>query len=172
MFLNNIKEFWVKKIVKKKLLNVNHLATNSVITKVGLIIDETYFFDKKELLNQLINNGLFLDNISFIVFRNVIKKNDNLEFPSFSYHDISWSGLINNKEVIDFIETEFDLLISYYDIEKAGLMQVTNLSKARFKVGFSIIDKRINHLMIDTNAENYEIFVTELIKYLKILNKI
>ena len=83
MFLNNIKEFWVKKIVKKKLLNVNHLATNSVITKVGLIIDETYFFDKKELLNQLINNGLFLDNISVIVFRNVIKKNDNLEFPSF-----------------------------------------------------------------------------------------
>ena len=80
--------------------------------------------------------------------------------------------MINNKEVRDFVESEFDWLISYYDIEKAGLMQVTNLSKARFKVGFSSIDKRINHFMIDTNAENYEIFVTELIKYLKILNKI
>ena len=69
MFLNNIKEFWVKKIVKKKLLNVNHLATNSVIAKVGLVIDETYFFDKKELLNQLINNGLLKENISVFVFK-------------------------------------------------------------------------------------------------------
>jgi L-rhamnose mutarotase len=49
---------------------------------------------------------------------------------------------------------------------------LSNESKASFKVGFSSIDKRLNHFMINTNAENYTIFIDELFKYLKILNKI
>ncbi|HCQ14581.1 MAG TPA: hypothetical protein DIU01_15210, partial [Flavobacterium sp.] len=72
----------------------------------------------------------------------------------------------------DFTNASFDLLISYYDIEKAPLILVTNLSKANFKVGFASVDKRLNHFMIDTNAENYKVFIEELFKYLKILNKL
>lgn len=64
------------------------------------------------------------------------------------------------------------MLISFYDTEKMPLLQVTSLSKAQFKVGFATIDKRLNHFMINTNAENHKVFVSELFKYLKILNKI
>jgi hypothetical protein len=78
----------------------------------------------------------------------------------------------DKKEVDDFVNQEFDLLISYYDVEKSPLLLVTNLSKASFKVGFSSIDKRLNHFMIDTNAENYLVFMDELFRYLKILNKL
>jgi len=67
---------------------------------------------------------------------------------------------------------KFDLLISYYDVEKAILLTITHNSKAQFKVGFSSVDKRLNHLMINTNAENYKVFTHELFRYLKILNKI
>ena len=71
----------------------------------------------------------------------------------------------------DFINEKFDLLISYYDVEKAILLKITHNSKAQFKVGFSSVDKRLNHLMINTNAENYKVFVHELFRYLKILNR-
>ena len=167
-----IKEYWAKKIVKKKLLNVNQLDTNSSVVKVGVLIDSTYFFDISAFISELIQNGLKEENISTLIFKDVIKKNEKNDFPFFSYQDMNWTGEIDKREVVDFIETEFDLLISYYDIEKAGLLQITQLSKANFKVGFSSIDKRINHFMINTNAENYTVFVSELFKYLKILNKI
>jgi hypothetical protein len=49
---------------------------------------------------------------------------------------------------------------------------VSNDSKAHFKVGFSSVDNKLNHFMINTNAENYKVFVEELFKYLKILNKL
>ena len=78
----------------------------------------------------------------------------------------------NNPDVNEFISKKFDLLINYYDIEKAPLLQVSNLSKASFKVGFSAVDKRINHFMINTTTDNYKVFIDELFKYLKILNKI
>ena len=66
----------------------------------------------------------------------------------------------------------FDLLISYYDVEKAILLKITSNSKAVFKIGFSSVDKRLNHLMINTNADNYQVFTHELFRYLRILNKL
>ena len=172
MFWNKIKEFWVKKIVKKKLLNVKHLATNSSIKKVGILFDETYFYEKDALIAELIMNGILLEDISLLVFKNVVKKNEILDNPFFLYKDISWIATIDKKEVTDFIQQDFDLLISYYDTEKSALLLVTNLSKATFKVGFATIDKRLNHFMVNTIAENYKVFVSELFKYLKILNKL
>ena len=40
MFLNKIKDFWIKKIVKKKLLNVKLINSDSSIEKVGIVFDE------------------------------------------------------------------------------------------------------------------------------------
>jgi len=64
------------------------------------------------------------------------------------------------------------LLISFYEQKQIPLVIVTHQSKADFKVGFAEVDKRLNHFMINTAMENYTIFVEELFKYLRILNKI
>jgi hypothetical protein len=107
-----------------------------------------------------------------LVFKNKIKKNEVFDYPTFSHKDLSWRATVDKKEVKDFVAQPFDLLINYYDTEKVALLLVSHLSKANFKVGFASIDKRLNHFMIDTNAENYKVFMDELFKYLKILNKI
>jgi len=44
-------------------------------------------------------------------------------------------------------------------------------SQAKFKVGFDTVDKRVNHFIIKTLVEDFNEFVLELFKYLKILNK-
>jgi hypothetical protein len=80
--------------------------------------------------------------------------------------------LFKSERVTNFTEQHFDLLISYYDVQKPALLLVTKSSKAKFKVGFQTIDKRVNHLSINSIAENYSEFISELFKYLKILKKI
>jgi hypothetical protein len=92
--------------------------------------------------------------------------------PTFGIKHFNWKAEITSPIIKDFISEKFDLLISYYDVEKAILLTITHNSEAQFKVGFSAIDKRLNHLMINTNAENYKVFVHELFRYLRILNKI
>lgn len=172
MFLDKIKDFWTKKIVKKSLSNVKHNESVSSIKKIGIIIDESYFNEKDLLINQLISNGISEENIEILAFRNRVKKNETFDYTVFSYKDLSWSATIEKSEITNFINTNFDLLINYYDVEKAPLLLVTSLSKANFKVGFANVDKRLNHFMIDTQAENYKVFIEELFKYLKILNKL
>lgn len=172
MFLNHIKEFLFKKIVKKNITNVKNTSNDLLIKSVGIIFDENYFYEKEGLINELKKKGVAETNCNILVFKNKIKKNETFSYPIFTYKDISWNGGFSTKDVQQFVNQKFDLLISYYDTEKAALLSTTNQSKANFKVGFSTIDKRLNHLMITTNAENYKVFVDELFKYLKILNKI
>ncbi|MBP6584425.1 MAG: hypothetical protein KA215_02025 [Flavobacterium sp.] len=172
MFLNYLKNFFTKKIVKDTLLNVKHIESDGNIKTVGIIFDESYFYEKEALVQELVKNGILESNIKILVFKDKIKKNELFDYPTFSHKDLSWTATFDKSEVKDFIAQKFDLLINYYDTEKSALLLVSNQSKASFKVGFSSIDKKLNHFMIDTNAENYQIFIEELFKYLKILNKI
>ena len=172
MFLNYIKEFITKKIIKNNLSNVNHSTSDVLIKKVGIIFDETYFYEKSDLIRELTNNGIKKEDCTILVFKNKLKKHTVYNYPLFTYKNLDWSGSINKKEVQNFINQPFDLLINYYDTEKAALLAVSSQSKSNFKVGFSTVDKRLNHFTITTNAENYKVFIEELFKYLKILNKI
>jgi hypothetical protein len=172
MFFNYFKDFYTKKIVKNSLSNVKHVASESLIKKVGILIDESYFYDKQALIQELIQFGITENDVKILVYRDKIKKQEVFDYPIYCQKDLSWKGSLDKKEIKDFINEPFDLLINYYDTEKVALLLVSHLSKASFKVGFASIDKRLNHFMIDTNAENYKIFIEEMFKYLKILNKI
>ena len=172
MFFNYLKDLATKKIVKQSLSNVKHIASDKKIKTVGIIFDESYFYEREALVQELISNGIEEKDIKYIVFKDKIKKNEVFDFPVFSFKDLTWIATIDNPQVNDFVKQPFDLLINYYDTEKTALLLASHLSKANFKVGFSLIDNRLNHFMINTNAENYKLFMDELFKYLKILNKI
>jgi hypothetical protein len=172
MFLNYLKNFLTKKIVKNSLSNVKHVSSNNIIKTVGIVFDESYFKEREALVQELVQNGILVNDIKVLVFKDKIKKKEVFDYPTFSPKDLSWTATIDKPEVTDFVKQNFDLLINYYDTEKVPLLLVSHQSKASFKVGFSSIDKRLNHFMINTNAENYKVFMDELFKYLKILNKI
>lgn len=172
MFFNYIKELLTKKIVKNGLSNVKLSSSDISIKTVGIIFDESYFYEKEDLVKELVKNGILEENIKVLVFKDKVKKKEVFDYPVFSYTDLTWNGRIEKKEVNDFVAETFDLLINYYDTEKSALLLVSHLSRASFKVGFSVVDKRLNHFMINTNAENYKVFIDELFKYLRILNKI
>ena len=167
MFLNYLKDFFIKKTLKNNLHNVKKEVFTSNIQTIGLLIDESDFRHSKALIEELVLNGINFERIKIVVYRNKFKGKKIYSFPTFTKKHVDWKGKSNIDFLTEFIETEFDLLISYYDVQKPILKLITNQSKARFKVGFTSIDKNINRWMIDTALENYKLFVFELFKYLK-----
>ncbi len=172
MFLKFLKDFLIKRKLKKTLSNVKNNFSNDPIKTVGILIDGNYFNETGNLLNELVSNGIKKENILILVYKDKIRKNEVFEYPSFSMKNINWAGDFESSETKDFLLQNFDLLISYYDVEKAPLLLITQGSKASFKAGFATVDKKLNHFMINTVVENYKVFTDELFKYLKILNKI
>lgn len=172
MFYKIIKDFFLKKIVNKRLLNYSLQSSEEKIKTIGVVVDEKYFLEKERLIAEIEKNGFEKETITVLVFKDKVRSKEMIKEPFYSYKDISISGKVSKQEVIDFIDTPFDLLISYYDEARPSLLMISKKSNAKFKVGFTAIDKRINHFMIAEQLENYNGFVSELFKYLKILNKI
>ncbi|MEL1240690.1 DUF6913 domain-containing protein [Flavobacterium flavipallidum] len=171
MFLDFLKSFSVKKIIKNSLLNVKNGSFLSDIKTVGLIVDESYFKDTASLINEIVLNGIKKENIELLLFKSKVHADFGIRTINLESSHLNRKAQITNKEVSDFIEKDFDLLINYFDVEKAILLVASHQSKAKFKVGFSSVDKRLNDLIINTNLGNCKVFVQELFRYLKILNK-
>ncbi|WP_349293457.1 DUF6913 domain-containing protein [Flavobacterium aestivum] len=142
------------------------------IKTVGLLVDESYFLNTNPLIKEIVSNGIAETDIKVIVYRDVLKKNESYSYTVFGLKDFNFKGVTELQSINEFISDEFDLLINYYDVEKPVLLLLTSKSKAKFKVGFSSIDKRLNHLTISCNTGNHKVFTHELFRYLKILNKI
>ena len=80
--------------------------------------------------------------------------------------------MIKNLDLQEFIETDFDALISYYKKDNLELNYATACSKANFKIGLSNYDQNLNDFIIDINPNFIDIFGKELKKYLTGLKKI
>ncbi len=172
MFYNNIKNFFLKKNVIKWFPNQGLHLENQKIESIGLLVDETYFSKTAELWDEILKQGSKNEQITLLVYKDKIKPKEVLKEPFLALKNISISGEIDKPEVIAFLDKPFDLLINYYDVNKPGLMLLSLKSKAKFKVGFETVDKRVNHFIIKELVDNYKEFISELFKYLKILNKI
>jgi hypothetical protein len=172
MFSNKIKNFIIKNNVKKKLTNAKHIDSNTTINSIGIIFDESELNEKENIIIEIKKMGFQSNQIEFIVFKNKIDKKETFDYQVLSWKDVALNGVFTSPIANQFVNKKFDLLISYYDTEKASLLLLTYLSKANFKVGFSDVDSRLHHFLINVDIKKHKIFVEELFKYLKILKKI
>lgn len=83
---------------------------------------------------------------------------------------LNYTGGFKSKNLNDFVNESFDVLINFYGEDHKIMNLVAASSKAKFKVGFASVDNRINDLVIGTPPSNTDLFISELKKYLKILN--
>ncbi len=172
MFLKKIKNFLLKNKVSKLLSNSPAIHSDSFIQSVGVIFDGNLNLDVENLINELIIQGIDENQIKVLVFKSKINKNEFIKHDLVTYKDFNWSGELTNSKADLFLNTNFDLLINYHEFDKAPLVYLSYLSKANFKVGFNTQDKILNKFMVKTSIDNFQLFVNELFKYLKILNKI
>lgn len=173
MFINIIKDFFLKRLLAKRISNVKNKSVTNTIKTVGILIDEAHFENIESLTGGLVRNGILPENIKTICYKDKTEKSlVESNMLIFTKKEIDWKGKTETQFVNNFVQEQFDMLISYYETGKSILMLTTNASAANFKVGFDSIDNRLNHLIIGVAAKRDDVFVEELFKYLKILNKI
>ena len=81
---------------------------------------------------------------------------------NFTKKDFGWRGKILNQELKDFVNTNFDLLISYYKSDSFELQQITAMSKTNLKIGVKRTDASFFDLIIDVSLKDHHIFKQEL----------
>lgn len=142
------------------------------VNTVAIVVDESSFGETERLVEQLASNGIERKNIFLLAYREKAGKAAQNSLKIFDLSAFDWKGHIVDPMVKAFTERRYDLLINYYDFEKAALIGVSVETPASFKVGFPTTDRRLNHFTIGAPLQEYGVFTSELFKYLRILNKI
>ena len=172
MIFKAFKEKSNQKYVNKLLSARQAVVDSRKIKSVGVILNTNEFADFEAYRTFLKSIGIKANKIKIIAYAE--------EETSVNYHwdiyfgpkDFGWKGKINNIELNNFVETEFDALISYYKEEILELNLITAQSKANFKIGLSNNDQRLYDLIIDLKPNEFALFNSELKKYLTVLNKL
>jgi len=148
------------------------LQSNTKIKRVGVIVNTEEIIDFSNFNTLAKSLNIKNEDIEIIAFKYKVKKQETVFNPTYTLKNIGWRGIIKNKALKQFLNTEFDALISYYKQDETALKVITTASKAKFKIGILEIDERINDLIIKTELGDFKTFTAELKKYLNILNKI
>jgi len=172
MILKGFKEKSNKKYLNKLLENRQVTLSNDKVVSLGVVlnIDE---IDDFEIFRELAEYLKLRPNKLKIIAYSSIKKEHLLSWDEcFSPKDFGWRGAIKNTELENFLNTKYDVLISYYEKEILELKLITAKSKAKFKIGILQSDERVNDLIIKTNLKQFDLFKKEVFKYLTILKKL
>jgi hypothetical protein len=172
MILKGFKEKSIKKKLKAILSSPKTNIEQTIVQSVGVLfnIDEVSDFEMFKSLSDDLD--IRPDKLKIVAFTE--NKKDNLFTWNvcFSPKDIGWHGKIHNIELEEFMNSNFDLLISFYTKDVLELKLMTALTKAKYKAGIFQEDKRLNDLIISTSIKQFPAFEKELKKYLKVFNKL
>jgi len=170
MILGEFKRKNIKRRIARDLKKPVKRNTNSgaKIKSVLLLVNHTFNDNvSKRIIDEL---GLVESRVKVITFQIKSSKEKTIE-NNFSEKDFGLFGNFKNVDVKKILNAKFDLLVNYVT-ENQYVESLSVTSNAMFKVGFLNNNTLIYDLMIDVDKNDFESFNKELIKYLKILNKI
>ena len=89
------------------------------------------------MINILKDYGINENKIKFITYLSDVDTKLNHWDSYFESKDFGWNGVIRNLDLQEFVDTDFDALISYYKKDNLELNYATACSKAKFKIWLS-----------------------------------
>ena len=118
------------------MLNARRVAVSDAKMKtVGVILNISEFSDFEAFRTFFKELEVQQARTKIIAFVEDPKDSNVLWDTYFSPKDFGWKGKINNIDLQTFVDTKYDVLISYYRANHLELNLITALSKANFKVG-------------------------------------
>lgn len=171
MILKGLKEKSNKNYIDKCIKNRVTISNNNKIKTVGVIVDDSEFLDLNRINKLQDVLEVKTENFEIIALTNPKSKTESIYQNTFSRKDLGWKGNVKTETLKSFLNKKNDLLISYYTSDKLPLIFATAISEAKFKVGI-LEESNTNDLVIKTDIKDTATFEKELVKYLRILNKL
>ena len=172
MIFKAFKEKSNQKHINRLLISRNVAFNTNKIVSVGIILNLKEFSDFDAFRTFFKEIGVLAPNIKIVTFVEDNNITEKLWDTYFSPKDFGWKDTIKNIDLKTFIDTKFDALICFYNQQSIELNLTSAASKANFKIGISNENRKLYDFIIDVKSNQFELFKTELKKYLTVLNRI
>ncbi len=171
MILKGLKRNAIKKSIDTHLKKRDAESKSiSNLKTLAVLIDASHSINIISLLKLANELGVSSEKLKVMGYKEDHKDIEGDKDAAY-YNDKSFgvNGAVKSRSLQEFINEDYDVLINFYGKDKMELNYVAAASRAKFKVGFAMVDNRINDLIIGTTTDDANLFISELKKYLKIL---
>lgn len=164
------------KVAKQRMASVfknNRSGAEKKVPKFGVILDSDDDSLKEKFLKIKEEFNLRDTDLVVLICREEMKKGDEYQGLVFSRKDLNWKGAVKNGEVLNFVQGPMDVLISFTEKESKLAAFLVSVSNADLKVGRADDENAsgLFDIVINTKFDEVEVFMMELKKYLRIINK-
>ena len=162
MILKGFKEKSKKNYINSQLKNRIIKEFNTKVASIGVVFNTDEINEIPDFNGLAQALGIEKEKVEVIAFKYRVEENESLFNPTFSSKQIGWRGVIKDQTLQQFLNKEFDILISYYKKDVTALKLITVASKAKLKVGVLETDERINDIIIKIEINNFSTFTSEI----------
>ncbi len=148
----------------KELKTLENSSTAGILFK--LTNNSSDFDTYLEFMHYLTSRNIRVFAIAYYEGKNIPAMYLNSkEINLLSFHNINWHFKPTAPFIKAFIETEYDLLLDLSTEECLPLEHISQLSRAKFKVGINNSSKNFTDLMIDVKDNTSPTYFIEQIKH-------
>lgn len=168
-----IRNLWRNIVLEQELgkkLSSKKLQASFKIKKVAIVVDSKTEVESRFFLDLAKDFNILEIKINLLLLDKDLQSESQHQ-NLFDKKEVNfWSSFKGN--LLNFCEGDYDLLINYYNQESSIYSLISIRTNHKLSVGFSGVDSRINDLIFDFDPKDKQTFKKELLKYMKILNKI
>jgi len=172
MIFKKLKRKSLKKGLDAHLKKRDTSDVNSKVKTIGFLVDEAYDQDFEKFYDSFKDLNLQPKDVKVFSFVESKKKLPSLRQNQVQNKDFDWKGVLHNQNAQEFLDKEFDVLVGYYPTSHEILDILVASSKAKFKVGFQGADERLFDLLLRVPFHDFNLFKSELKKYLQVFGKL
>lgn len=169
-----IQNFFINKKIEAVINKLKKTEPTSIdkIRKIAIIVDENSLFN--DFYFKLLQKQIGLDDTHFDILTIKHKKSNYNEFKGnvLLTNEVSWKGELSLPEVKNFLQNQYDLLIDFIAQSEPLKLLVVAKTQSVLKIGFAGNKPELYNILIDVLPEKIEVFMAELVKYLRILKLI
>ncbi|MEO9954419.1 MULTISPECIES: hypothetical protein [Nonlabens] len=110
------------------------------------------------------------ENLTLLGFTKDTKKDSVEGAVLFDKNLVKWTGGISSEDFKNVLGKSYDLQINYFETPSVMTRYVSLKLDSGFKVGYPSHEECSYDLAVNVPLTNQELFISEIAKYLKILN--
>lgn len=169
MFLNGLKRKSIIRKLQQENVNRSPITEGNKLRSIGIVEGTIEQFDRKKVKDLCESLGVKDENVYFMSLVPKKAQGEDGVASLFCPKDIGWKGVFKTPHLKKFSTRNLDLLISYYTEDQLALNAVSSLTKSKFKVGLKNDHYHTHDLILEVRTEETDVFIQEVVKYLKIL---
>tara|TARA_B100001057_G_scaffold494291_1_gene590520 strand:- start:125 stop:655 length:531 start_codon:yes stop_codon:yes gene_type:complete len=169
--INWLRRVFLSSIYRKTIKQnsaVHKKESSKKLNIISVILDHRLGINKEHFKKIGSHFNIPRKNVRVLTFFQSQKQINELNNgSSFTSKNISNLGVLNGV-LVEFCKEKTDVLINFYDRDDINLKYLSAKSNKKLSIGFKSVDHALNDLILEVDAKNIDVFVSECIKYLEI----